>query len=102
MRTMLLLFSLAFAACGAARPTQTETVTSSTAPSTKGTIKEVRKNGAVLLVAHEDIPGVMPAMTMPFQVEEKARRGDLKVGDRIQFWIAEREGLYVIIRLERA
>lgn len=101
MRTTLLLLSLSFAACGAASPGSSTTVASAEAPSTKGTIKEVRKAGAVLVVAHEDIPGVMPAMTMPFQVEEKARRTDLKAGDRIRFWIAERDGLYVIVRLER-
>lgn len=100
MRTMLLLLSLSFAACGAARPSES-TVASGEAHSTNGTIKEVRKEGAVLLVAHEEIPGVMPAMTMPFQVEEKVRRKDLKSGDRIRFSIAEREGLYVIVKLER-
>lgn len=108
MRTMLLLLSLSFAACGAARPSAPESTTPSSEPSsesnaasTLGTIKEIRKNGAVLVIAHEDIPGVMPAMTMPFQVAEKARRADLKNGDRVKFWIAERDGLYVITRLER-
>ncbi len=109
MRTMLLLLSLSFAACGAAAPSAAESTTPSQEPSsekeaasTLGTIKEVRKNGAVLVIAHEDIPGVMPAMTMPFQVVEKARRTDLKPGDRVRFWITERDGLYVIIRIERA
>lgn len=97
---MLLLVSLSFAACGAARPSES-TVASPDAHSTNGTIKEVRKEGAVLVIAHEDIPGVMPAMTMPFQVDEKARRKDLRAGDRVRFAIAERDGLYVIVRLER-
>jgi Cu/Ag efflux protein CusF len=100
---MLLLLSLSFAACGASRPASSaDSVASENAPSTIGTIKEVRKGGAVLLVAHADIPGVMPAMTMPFQVAEKARRADLKAGDRIKFWLEEREGLYVIIKIDRA
>jgi Cu/Ag efflux protein CusF len=101
---MLLLLSLSFAACGASRPADSvsSATPSESAPSTIGTIKEVRKGGAVLLVAHEDIPGVMPAMTMPFQVAEKARRADLKAGDRIKFWLEEREGVYVIIKIDRA
>ena len=98
---MLLLLSLSFAACGAARPSESNASTVSEAASTLGTIKEVRKNGAVLVIAHEDIPGVMPAMTMPFQVDEKARRTDLKASDRIKFWVSERDGLYVIVRIER-
>ena len=98
---MLLLLSLSFAACGAARPSESNASTVSEAASTHGTIKEIRKNGAVLVIAHDDIPGVMPAMTMPFQVDEKARKADLKAGERIRFWISERDGLYVIIRIER-
>lgn len=100
MRTILLALSLSFAACGAARPSETA-VTLPDAPSTNGTIKEVRKNGSVLVIQHADIPGVMPAMTMPFQVAEAARRSDLKAGDKIRFWVTEREGLYVITRIER-
>jgi protein SCO1/2 len=102
---MLLLLSLSFAACGAASPNASESTVaspSSEAPSTRGTIKEIRKNGAVLVVAHEEIPGMMPAMTMPFQVEEKARRADLAVGDKIRFWVVERDGVYTIVRIERA
>lgn len=102
MKTMLLLLSLSFAACGAAPPSSSQTaVASPTAASTRGTIKEIRKNGAVLVIAHEDIPGMMKAMTMPFQVAEKARRGDLKVSDRVAFTVEERDGVYVIIKLER-
>jgi len=101
MRSMLLLLSLSFAACGAARPSETSPSSVSEAASTLGTIKEVRKNGAVLVIAHEDIPGVMPAMTMPFLVDEKARKPDLKSGERVRFWLTERDGLYVIVKLER-
>jgi len=101
MRATLLLLSLSFAACGAAQPAESNPSSVTQAASTLGTIKEIRKNGAVLVIAHEDIPGVMPAMTMPFQVDEKARRSDLMAGDRVRFAIAERDGLYVIVRLER-
>jgi Cu/Ag efflux protein CusF len=101
---MLLLLSLSFAACGAASPAVSESKASpsSEAPSTHGTIKEIRKNGAVLVIAHAEIPGMMPAMTMPFRVEEKARRTDLAVGDAIRFWVVERDGVYTIVRIERA
>jgi len=98
---MLLLLSLSFAACGAARPSEGNPSAVTEAASTLGTIKEIRKAGAVLVIAHDDIPGVMPAMTMPFQVDEKARKSDLKSGERIRFWLTERDGLYVIVRIER-
>jgi protein SCO1/2 len=104
MRTLLLLLTVSFAACGAASPASEPVVASpvAEAPSTLGTIKEVRKGGAVLVIAHEEIPGMMPAMTMPFRVDEKARRSDLAAGDRIRFWPVERDGVYTIVRIERA
>ncbi len=66
-----------------------------------GVIQEVPSN-LELVVAHEDIPGFMPAMTMPFRLAEP--RADLLPGDRIQAtlvvgddasWI---EGIRVLMR----
>ncbi len=48
-----------------------------------GEIKSIDEDSSLLKVAHEDIPGFMPAMTMDFSVSE----GDLqnsKVGQRIK------------------
>ncbi|MGZ3419210.1 MAG: copper-binding protein [Polyangiales bacterium] len=104
MRTILLLSVISFAACGASASERgaESSVTAPTAASAHGVIKAIRKNGAVLVIAHEEIPGVMPAMTMPFRVDEKARRNDLATGDKIEFWVVERDGLYAIVRIERA
>jgi Cu/Ag efflux protein CusF len=96
----ILSLSLSLAACGGARPPET-TAASSEAPSTLGTIAEIRRNGAILVIDHEEIPGVMQAMTMPFQVALGARRNDLAEGDRVRFWIVERDGLFVIVRVDR-
>jgi protein SCO1/2 len=38
-----------------------------------------------MLVSHHDIPGFMPAMTMPFRVRDLAALGQLKPGTRIAF-----------------
>lgn len=41
--------------------------------------------GPAVDVAHDDIPGFMPAMTMPFALKDPAQGRDLKPGDRVQF-----------------
>jgi len=47
----------------------------------RGVVQEVQADGA-LVVAHEDIPGLMPAMVMPFHA--RPSRGDVLAGDRIE------------------
>jgi protein SCO1/2 len=50
----------------------------------KGRVEFVdQKNGGVT-VAHEDIPGFMPAMTMLFKVKDKASLSGVKLGDQIK------------------
>ena len=36
-------------------------------------------------IEHEDIPGFMPSMTMPFEVRDEKEIADLKIGDAIAF-----------------
>jgi protein SCO1/2 len=42
-------------------------------------------DGDQLVIAHEDIPGFMPAMTMAFTVARPAEAAALRVGDRVRF-----------------
>ena len=46
-----------------------------------GVIVAVAADKGVLTIQHEDIPGFMAAMTMPFEVADKRLIGDLKAGD---------------------
>lgn len=41
--------------------------------------------GGRLVIAHDDIPGFMPAMTMAFAVEQPVDAEFLKVGDKVHF-----------------
>lgn len=50
----------------------------------KGRIEFVDQKNNGLTVAHEDIPGFMPAMTMLFKVKDKAALQRLRVGDHIK------------------
>jgi Cu/Ag efflux protein CusF len=48
-----------------------------------GQVVEMDKNKNAVTVKHEDIPGLMPAMTMPFKVKDQKIWHDLQPGDRI-------------------
>jgi protein SCO1 len=49
-----------------------------------GQIFEVRPGGAELVIRHDDIPGFMPGMTMPFRLKEPALAKGLVAGDLVR------------------
>jgi protein SCO1 len=51
----------------------------------KGVFMESRSAGRVAVIAHEEIPGYMAAMTMPFNVKDSAEIMGLQAGDQITF-----------------
>lgn len=51
----------------------------------KGVLEEVRSEGWKALIAHEDIPGYMDAMTMLLDVKNTNELAGLKPGDQITF-----------------
>jgi protein SCO1/2 len=50
-----------------------------------GTVEEVQREERQLVIAHDDIPGLMPAMTMNFDVADPALLEGLQPGQRIRF-----------------
>jgi protein SCO1/2 len=53
--------------------------------SVRGVVRRVEPERRSVVVKHEEIPGFMPAMTMPFDVKEPKELNGLKPGDRIAF-----------------
>jgi protein SCO1 len=51
----------------------------------RGRIVEIRNDGTRLLVDHEEIPGYMAAMTMPFDVRDVNEVEGLAAGDAVTF-----------------
>lgn len=49
----------------------------------KGKVVAVDKTDRTATIAHEDIPGYMPAMTMPFKIKNDADLEMLKPGDQV-------------------
>jgi Cu/Ag efflux protein CusF len=59
------------------------------------------KNGTVT-IDHEDIPGLMPAMRMRFNVERRADLAGLKKGDAVRFSLGSRGDEMVIVSIAPA
>jgi protein SCO1/2 len=52
---------------------------------TRGVIKELKPDGKTVVITHEEIPGFMPAMTMPFEVHDAKELTGLQAGDTVAF-----------------
>jgi Cu/Ag efflux protein CusF len=83
----------AFAAChrasefkGPAAAVQT------TAYHARGVVKRIDPQRPSIELDHEEIPGLMPAMTMEFYVDNAGLLNGLKPGDRIDFTIENSVG----------
>lgn len=51
----------------------------------RGVVQEIRNEGKVLVIDHEEIPGYMRQMIMPFKVADQQAEVDLAPGDEIEF-----------------
>ncbi len=52
---------------------------------TRGLVRGIAPDRSTLDIEHENIPGFMPSMTMPFPVRDQAAASQLKIGDAISF-----------------
>src|SRR6185369_2711611 len=51
----------------------------------KGTVVELKLSEKTVRIKHEEIPGYMPAMTMPFEVKDVRELDNLEAGDSVAF-----------------
>jgi protein SCO1/2 len=65
-----------------------------------GTVIDVRPELGQVMLAHEDIPGVMPAMTMNFDVTDVALLSAIAAGDRVRFGLDVEGSRYRITSFE--
>ena len=86
------------AACGGA---EAQPSSSPRYPGT-GVITEIRRERSSITIHHDPIEGLMPEMTMPFEVEDASLFEGLSVGDRVAFTVSrEPHGRYVIRSIRR-
>lgn len=80
---ILAALTLGFGGCERAKPPaaaeKTETY------QVRGIVRAIAPDRSTVGVEHENIPGFMPSMTMPFTVKDQKEIGDLKIGDGISF-----------------
>jgi len=65
-----------------------------------GDVVAVDEAGVRVTLRHEDIPGLMPAMTMAFPARSRAVVAGLTVGTRVRFELARTGQQLVVTRLE--
>ncbi len=103
------IFLLALAACGGSTPAaaeppdvdSSEEATPSQARSprytARGAVEELRPERRQIVIHHEEVPGYMPEMTMPFGVEDATLFEGLAVGQRVEFTFSvESRGRHVV------
>jgi len=76
-------FCLTLSGCGD-RPSAGESA-EVTVYQVKGEVRKIPEGGATIVIHHEEIPGYMMEMTMPFMVKEEAELEGLKAGDAVAF-----------------
>jgi protein SCO1/2 len=77
----LLCVALAIAACDRSKTTDS----SARSYQVRGIVRGFAPDRSTVSIEHEDIPGFMPSMTMPFSVKDQKEIADLKIGDGISF-----------------
>jgi Cu/Ag efflux protein CusF len=66
-----------------------------------GTVVSVEVERRILTVAHEDIPGLMDAMTMPLEVEDPALLDGLAPGHRVRLALRRIDGRLLVWAVDR-
>ena len=71
--------------------------------SAHGLVKAVDATAHTVTIDHDDIPGLMPRMTMVFSVADSAALGGIKVGERVDFILRDGGGgKYVVTEIHPA
>ena len=67
----------------------------------KGVVRELKPDGRTIVIRHEEIPGYMDAMTMPFRIREPNGLVRLKPGDEVNFRLQVTEDSSWIDQVQR-
>lgn len=68
---------------------------------TEGEIKKVDKAAGKITIKHAELKNLdMPAMTMVFQVKDKAMLEQLKTGDQVSFVADKVDGKFTVTQIE--
>lgn len=90
IRALLILCGVLIAGCGGERSYEVT-----------GRVAGFGDDAHTIIIEHQDVPGFMPAMTMPFQARDSTSLRDLTVGDAVAFELVVHRDRTWIENLER-
>jgi protein SCO1/2 len=62
----------------------------------RGVVRDLEPADSTLIIEHEDVPGFMPSMTMPFTVRDPAAMEGVEIGDALSFeFVVRDEGSWI-------
>src|SRR5262249_53893497 len=102
-----LVISFGSAACNQtksaeqAKPTGPAAAVQTTTYHSRGVVKATNERRPSIELDHENIEGLMPAMTMEFYVKDKALLEGLRPGDRVEFTIENGVGGLTITQIKK-
>ena len=67
----------------------------------RGVVQKVVPADRRVVIAHEDIPGFMPAMTMSFEVRDPALLEKFTPGERVRFTLEKTDQTLYLIEVEK-
>jgi Cu(I)/Ag(I) efflux system periplasmic protein CusF len=70
---------------------------------TEGEVRKIDKENSKLTIKHNEIKNLnMPAMTMVFQVKDKALLDKLRPGAKVRFKAVQEDGKFLVTEIESA
>ena len=91
LRSAVALLAIAFAitACDSDSPDATSSAPAQESADTvyqvRGIIRKLKNEGRIAVIDHEEIPGYMEAMVMPFHAKDASVFSSVKPGDKVEF-----------------
>lgn len=101
--TLMLVTAIAAASlvAGCQNPSASSTAPAAKIYDVKGKVVALDAARKVVTLDHEDIPGLMKAMTMEFAVEDPKVLGGVAAGDAVQAKLKVEGGNYIVTGLEK-
>jgi Cu/Ag efflux protein CusF len=66
-----------------------------------GAVESIDVEHATVQIDHEDIKDVMPAMSMPYIVKDKALLEAIVPGDKVDFWLESTDAGLIIVEIKK-
>ena len=103
---LLLLAALSASACLSAESASGEVASAEAQQAnrytTNGVIVGIDRDRLSVTIRHEDVPGYMPAMTMPFDLRSASQVDGLDVNDAVRFTFQpESGGRHVVVEIQK-